>query len=167
MFVLVRAVTYATLFIGLVLIYLPARVLSWSGIVRPATIEVQQVAGMITGAVGAAVALWCIFTFASIGRGTPAPFDPPRRLVIQGPYRFVRNPMYIGAGLALASAALFYESLPLLGYTALFFLATHLFVVWYEEPTLRRTFGQEYERYCSQVRRWWPSVRTAHGFDAA
>jgi protein-S-isoprenylcysteine O-methyltransferase Ste14 len=158
MFVLVRAVTYAALFIGLVLIYLPARVLSWSGIVRPAVIEAPQIAGMFFGAAGGAAALWCIFTFASIGRGTPAPFDPPRRLVIQGPYRFVRNPMYIGAGLALAGASLFYESWPLLGYTGLFFLVTHLFVVWYEEPTLRRTFGPEYEAYCSQVRRWWPSV---------
>src|SRR3989449_7091774 len=96
MFVVVRTITYAPLFIGLVLIYLPARLLSWSGIVRPAAIEVQQVAGMVIGVAGAAVAVWCIFTFASIGRGTPAPFDPPRRLVIQGPYRFVRNPMYIG-----------------------------------------------------------------------
>jgi protein-S-isoprenylcysteine O-methyltransferase Ste14 len=158
MFVLVRAVTYAALFIGLVLIYVPARLISWSGIDRPAAIEVPQLAGMVLGAAGAAVALWCIFTFVSIGRGTPAPFDPPRRLVIQGPYRFVRNPMYIGAGLALAGAALFYESLPLLGYTGLFFLATHIFVVWYEEPTLRRTFGQEYEAYCREVRRWWPNV---------
>ena len=167
MFVLVRAVTYAALFIGLVLIYVPARLIFWSGIDRPAAIEVPQLAGMVLGAAGAAVALWCIFTFASIGRGTPAPFDPPRRLVIQGPYRFVRNPMYIGAGLALASAALFYESLPLLGYAGLFFLITHLFVVWYEEPTLRRTFGQEYIAYCRQVRRWWPSVRTAHDSGAA
>jgi protein-S-isoprenylcysteine O-methyltransferase Ste14 len=158
MFVLARAVIYAVLFIGLVLIYVPARLLSWSGIVRPAAIEVQQIAGMVLGAAGAAVALWCIFTFASAGRGTPAPFDPPRRLVMQGPYRFVRNPMYIGAGLALAGAALFYESLPLLGYTGLFFLATHLVVVWYEEPALRRTFEQEYEAYCRQVKRWWPSV---------
>jgi protein-S-isoprenylcysteine O-methyltransferase Ste14 len=158
MFVFVRAVTYAALFIGFVLIYLPARVLSWSGIVRPAAIGVPQVAGMVIGAAGAAVALWCVFTFASIGRGTPAPFDPPRRLVIRGPYRFVRNPMYIGAGLALASAALFYRSLPLLGYAGFFFLASHVFVVWYEEPTLRQTFGQEYEAYCRQVRRWWPSA---------
>jgi protein-S-isoprenylcysteine O-methyltransferase Ste14 len=149
MFVFARAVTYSALFIGFLLIYLPARVLSWSGIVRPA-IAVPQVAGMLIGAVGAAVALWCIFTFAIVGRGTPAPFDPPRRLVIRGPYRFVRNPMYIGAGLALASAALFYESLPLLGYAGLFFLATHVFVVFYEEPTLRRTFGEEYEAYCRQ-----------------
>jgi protein-S-isoprenylcysteine O-methyltransferase Ste14 len=158
MFVFVRAITYAVLFIGLLIIYVPARLLSWSGIVRPAVIEVPQVAGMVIGAAGAVVALWCIFTFASIGRGTPAPFDPPRRLVIQGPYRFVRNPMYIGVGLALAGAALFYKSWPLLGYTGLFLLATHLFVVCYEEPTLRQTFGQEYEAYCSRVRRWWPSV---------
>jgi protein-S-isoprenylcysteine O-methyltransferase Ste14 len=156
MFVLVRSVTYAALFIGLVLVYVPARLLTWSGIVPPAAIGVQQVVGMVLGAVGAAVALWCVFTFATIGRGTPAPFDPPRRLVIQGPYRFVRNPMYIGAGLALASAALFYESLPLLCYTGLFFLITHLFVLWYEEPTLRQTFGQEYEAYCRDVRRWLP-----------
>jgi protein-S-isoprenylcysteine O-methyltransferase Ste14 len=167
MFVFARAVTYAALFIGFVLVYLPGRLLSWTGIVRPASMEVPQVAGMVIGAAGAAVALWCIFTFATIGRGTPAPFDPPRRLVIRGPYRFVRNPMYIGAGLALASAALFYESLPLLGYAALFFLATHVFVVGYEEPTLRRTFGQDYEAYCRQVRRWWPRVGTAPDSDAA
>jgi protein-S-isoprenylcysteine O-methyltransferase Ste14 len=66
--------------------------------------------------------------------------------------------MCIGAGLALASAALFYESLPLLANAGLFFLATHVFVVLYEEPTLRRTFGPEYEAYCRQVRRWWPSI---------
>jgi protein-S-isoprenylcysteine O-methyltransferase Ste14 len=158
MFVFGRAVTYAALFIGFVLIYLPGRLLSWSGIVRPAAIAAPQIAGMILGAVGAAVALWCVFTFATIGRGTPAPFDPPRRLVIRGPYRFVRNPMYIGAGVALASAALFYESWPLLGYAGLFLLVAHVFVVLYEEPTLRRTFGQEYEAYCRQVRRWRPSI---------
>lgn len=158
MFVIVRAITYATLFVGLLLIYVPTRVLSWSGIVRPTAMEWPQIAGMIVGSTGAVVALWCVFTFAWIGRGTPAPFDPPRRLVIRGPYRFVRNPMYIGAGLALAGAALFYESVPLLAYGGMFLLASHFFVVWYEEPTLRRTFGQEYESYCRQVRRWWPGV---------
>ncbi len=158
MFVFARAVTYAALFIGFVLIYLPGRLLSSMGIVRPSAIAAPQVTGMVIGAAGAVVALWCIFTFATIGKGTPAPFDPPRRLVIRGPYRFVRNPMYIGAGLALASAALFYESLPLLAYAGLFFLATHVFVVLYEEPTLRRTFGPEYEAYCRQVSRWWPRV---------
>jgi protein-S-isoprenylcysteine O-methyltransferase Ste14 len=64
--------------------------------------------------------------------------------------------MYMGAGLALTGAALFYQSWMLLGYTALFFLVTHLFVVLYEEPTLRRTFGAEYEAYCNRVGRWRP-----------
>ena len=156
MSVIVRAVTYAVLFIGLVLIFVPARLLTWSGIVRPAAMGAPQIAGMIIGTAGAVIALWCVVTFARIGKGTPAPFDPPRRLVIRGPYRFVRNPMYIGAVLALAGAALFYGSVPLLAYAGLFLLASHVFVVRYEEPTLRRTFGEEYELYCRQVRRWWP-----------
>ena len=159
MFVLIRALVYATLFIGLVLVFLPGQVLAWSGIVRPAAIGPPQIAGMIVGAAGAALALWCVLTFAVVGKGTPAPFDPPRRLVIRGPYRFVRNPMYVGAGLALAGAALFYESLAVLGYTVLFFVVTHLFVVLYEEPTLRHSFGEEYEAYCARVRRWWQASR--------
>jgi protein-S-isoprenylcysteine O-methyltransferase Ste14 len=162
MFVVVRAVTYAALFIGLVLIYVPAQFLPPdSGLVRPAVIGAAQVAGIIIGGVGAVIALWCVFTFAFVGKGTPAPFDPPRRLVIRGPYRFVRNPMYIGAALALAGAALFYGTMSLLIYAGVFLLAMHLFVVGYEEPTLRRTFGAEYEAYCRQVRRWWPRGKTA------
>jgi protein-S-isoprenylcysteine O-methyltransferase Ste14 len=156
MIVLARALTYSTLFIGLLLVFLPARVLSWSGVTRPATIGPAQVAGMVAGAAGAALAVACILTFAFAGKGTPAPFDPPRRLVAQGPYRFVRNPMYIGAGIALTGAALFYRSLPLLAYAGLFLLVTHIFVVIYEEPTLRRSFGEDYDAYCRRVGRWWP-----------
>ena len=155
-FVLVRAISYAALFIGFVLVYLPNRFLSWSGIVTPATTGAPQVAGMIMVTIGTVIALWCVFTFVFIGKGTPAPFDPPRKLVIRGPYRFVRNPMYIGAGMTLAGAALYCESLSLFIYTGVFFLITHLFVVLYEEPTLRRTFGDEYEAYCGRVRRWMP-----------
>lgn len=160
-FVLIRAITYSTLFIGFLLVFLPARVLSGSGIVRPASIGVAQVAGVIVGASGAALALWCIVSFWVFGRGTPAPFDPPRRLVVVGPYRLVRNPMYLGAGLALAGAALFYESGALLGYAAAFAFVMHLFVVLYEEPTLRATFGAPYVKYCERVRRWWTWPRRA------
>jgi len=156
MFVLVRAVTYAALFIGFVLVYLPSRFLSWSGIVAPATTGAPQVAGMLMVAIGTALAFRCLFIFVFIGKGTPAPFDPPRKLVIRGPYRFVRNPMYIGAGMTLAGAALFYESISIFIYAGLFFLITHLFVVLYEEPTLRRAFGDEYVAYCRRVRRWRP-----------
>jgi len=157
-FIFVRALTYATLFVSLVLVFLPAQVLSWSGAVRPLTIGGLQITGLVAAASGAFLALWCILTFVVVGQGTPAPFDPPQRLVVQGPYRVVRNPMYLGAGLAVAGAALFYQSLPLVGYAGMFWLATHVFVIVYEEPTLRQTFGAEYESYCKQVHRWWPRL---------
>jgi len=158
MFVAFRAITYATLFVGFLLVYLPSRFLLWSGIVRPTTMEAPQIAGIIIVSIGAAIALWCVVAFAWIGKGTPAPFDPPRRLVVRGPYRFVRNPMYIGGALAFAGAALFYRSLFLLAYFCLFLLAACLFVLFYEEPTLRRSFGTDYETYCHRVHRWWPRI---------
>ena len=158
MSVLARAAAYAALFIGFVLVFVPARLLSWSGMSRPATMGLAQLVAMVLGAAGAALALWCIATFAFVGKGTPAPFDPPRRLVVRGPYHMVRNPMYLGAALVLASAALFYQSGSLAAYAALFWLAMHLFVLGYEEPTLRRAFGAEYEEYCRRIQRWWPKL---------
>jgi protein-S-isoprenylcysteine O-methyltransferase Ste14 len=157
LFVLARAVTYAALFIGFVLVFLPARILSSAGIIRPSPAGVWQVAGMAVGAAGAILAVTCVLTLAVVGRGTPAPFDPPRRLVVRGPYRRLRNPMYVGAGLALAGAALYYQSIALSAYTAVFLLAMHVLVVLYEEPTLLRSFGNEYEAYCRQAGRWWPT----------
>jgi protein-S-isoprenylcysteine O-methyltransferase Ste14 len=158
-FVFARAITYAVLFVGLVLIYLPARVLSWATIAPPSTMAGPQVAGIVVGTGGGLIALWCVLTFASVGRGTPAPFDPPQRLVSSGPYRVMRNPMYLGAALALIGAAAYYESLPILGYATLFGLLAHVFVVVYEEPTLRRLFGDEYVDYCRRVRRWAPRLK--------
>jgi protein-S-isoprenylcysteine O-methyltransferase Ste14 len=156
MFVLARAATYSVLFIGVLLIFLPDRILASTGIIQPAANGAWQVAGILLAASGAVLALTCILTFVFVGRGTPAPFDPPRQLVVRGPYRLIRNPMYLGAGLALAGAALFYQSIPLLGYAGSFLVITHLFVVLYEEPTLRRTFVRDYEAYCQRVGRWWP-----------
>lgn len=153
---LVRALTYGTLFVGFVLVFVPARVLEWSGVTPPAEWGLAQVAGVVVGLLGAGLAVWCILTFPIVGRGTPAPFDPPRRLVVVGPYRWIRNPMYVGAGLALAGATLYYKSLALLAYLAVFLFATHLLVLGYEEPTLRRLFGADYEAYSERVGRWWP-----------
>lgn len=159
MFVLMRALTYATLFTGLIFEYLPARMLSWSGVVRPQALGGAQTAGIILASLGAALALWCVGAFIVLGHGTPAPFDPPRRLVVRGPYRLVRNPMYSGALLVLAGIALYYQSIALLAFGAGFLLVAHLFVLLYEEPTLRRTFGPEYGTYCERVGRWWPRAR--------
>lgn len=156
MFILMRTLTYATLFIAFVLILLPAQVLSWAGVASPRTLGGAQIGGLIVCGLGAVLALSCVAAFALIGKGTPAPFDPPRKLVIRGPYRWVRNPMYIGAAVALAGAALFYRSAALWAFVAGFLIVTHLFVVLYEEPHLRRVFGQEYDSYCHAVHRWAP-----------
>lgn len=156
MFILLRAVTYATLFVGALLVFLPARILASAGITRPPMFGPAALAGVVLTAAGALLALACVVTFAIVGQGTPAPFDPPRRLVVAGPYRYLRNPMYLGAVLALAGAALFYRSVALLAYAVLFLTAAHLFVLGYEEPTLGRRFGTDYEAYRLRVRRWLP-----------
>ena len=156
MWILVRALTYASGFIGFLLVFLPARLLSATGLTGIPDTGPWQVLGMVIAAAGAILAVSCILTFVFVGKGTPAPFDPPRRLVIAGPYAIVRNPMYLGAILALLGAALFYQALALAGYAAVFWLITHLFVVSYEEPTLRQTFGEAYDAYCKRVGRWTP-----------
>lgn len=155
-FILARTITYASLFIGFLLVFLPGQVLERTGIIRPGRIGAMELVGILIGVAGAALAIWCILTFAVIGKGTPAPFDPPRQLVIAGPYRYVRNPMYIGAGLALLGAAIFYRSGALALYTGLFLVITHLFVLLYEEPALTQTFGDAYQQYRTTVRRWLP-----------
>jgi protein-S-isoprenylcysteine O-methyltransferase Ste14 len=154
--VLARAVVYSTCFVGFLLVFLPARLLTRSGIAYPVSVGAIEIAGIAITVAGSALAVWCILTFAFVGRGTPAPMDPPRRLVIAGPYRYVRNPMYLGATLALCGAAVCYRSLALSAYAALFLLAMHLFAVSYEEPTLVGLFGEEYEAYRRAVRRWVP-----------
>lgn len=164
-FALARGITYAALFIGFFLVYLPARILARAGIGSPSTLGLPQVAGGLLAAAGAALAVTCVLVFATVGKGTPAPFDPPRRLVVRGPYAWIRNPMYVGAWIALAGAALYFESVALLVFDGLLILATVGFVLVYEEPTLRRMFGDEYDRYCAAVGRWWPRGSRRRGVD--
>ena len=118
------------------------------------------VLGMALGAVGALVTGSCALEFALRGRGTPAPFDPPRRLVTGALYRRVRNPMYLGFGLVILAEALLLGSLPMLGVLLGFWGLAHLFVVLYEERTLRRRFGADYEAYRAAVPRWLPRLRS-------
>ncbi|MBW2641992.1 MAG: isoprenylcysteine carboxylmethyltransferase family protein, partial [Deltaproteobacteria bacterium] len=107
---------------------------------------------------GACVSLWCVKDFVVRGRGTPAPFDPPTRLVLLGPYRYVRNPMYVGLFLVLIGETMLYASLFVLLYSLFLVAAAHIFVVFYEEPTLRRKFGESYEKYLRSVPRWLPRI---------
>ena len=115
-------------------------------------------AGLIPFTLGACVSLWCVKDFVVRGRGTPAPFDPPTRLVLQGPYRYVRNPMYVGLFLVLIGEAMLYSSFFVLLYSLFLVAAAHIFVVFYEEPTLRRKFGESYEQYLRSVPRWLPRM---------
>jgi len=107
-------------------------------------------------ALGAAGLVWCIVDFARLGRGTLAPVDPPRFVVRGGLYRYVRNPMYVCVMGILASEAVLFESRAVLAWAALAAVVFHLFVVLYEEPTLRATFGEDYEAYRQSVPRWLP-----------
>ena len=104
-------------------------------------------------ALGAALYLRCAWDFARVGLGTPAPIDPPRNLVAVGLYRYVRNPMYVGIVSELLGECIFFESRRVLAFALFAVLATHLFVVFYEEPTLRKKFGASYEEYCRRVPR--------------
>ena len=154
MFPLMRGLSYATVFLSFFLVFLPARVLELAGINSVRPVGPIQIAGAMVVVLGLSLALWCVVTFAVAGKGTPAPFDPPRRLVVRGPYSVVRNPMYVGGITALAGASIYYESLALLAFTSAFALTTHLFVLFYEEPTLARLFGDDYAHYRGQVGRW-------------
>ena len=160
MLTLLRALTYATLFVALFLIVVPQRILAGSGVARVDVIGVPELLGLAFVVLGAALVLWCLVTFAFVGRGTAAPFDPPRQLVTVGPYRFVRNPIYIGAIIAMLGAALFYWSAALGAYALVVLIVTHLLVRFYEEPHLRRVFGQPYEDYLRTVHRWTPTWRS-------
>ncbi len=112
--------------------------------------------GILPMALGASFYLLCAWDFAWTGKGTPAPIDPPQFLVSNGLYLRVRNPMYIGVGLVLLGESLFFESSALLVYALVLGSTFHLFVVFYEEPHLKRKFGARYEAYLKTVPRWIP-----------
>src|SRR6266478_6777718 len=105
---------------------------------------------------GITIIIWCFIDFVRRGRGTPAPYDPPRKLVVVGLYTYVRNPQYVGVILVAVSEAILSGGIFLFGYAVFLAVGYHLFVRFYEEPTLRRMFGEEYVQYCAVVSRWLP-----------
>jgi protein-S-isoprenylcysteine O-methyltransferase Ste14 len=106
--------------------------------------------------IGVALYLACVWAFAVVGRGTPGPWDAPRRFVAAGPYRWVRNPIYLAALLIVGGEAWLFRSVDLLLYAGGVAVAFHLLVVGYEEPRLRARFGEQYEAYRRAVSRWVP-----------
>jgi len=141
---------------GTVAGYVPYRILMPRGLWAWPPSNPESAAGAALIVVGALALLWCGWNFATRGLGTPAPFDPPKHLVVKGPYRWVRNPMYVSVGTILIGESLFFRTTALLPYFVGAWLVLHLFVLLYEEPTLRGKFGAEYEDYCRRVWRWLP-----------
>lgn len=121
----------------------------------------SDVAGIVVGALGVVLVFACAKVFVVRGRGTPAVFDPPREFVAVGPYKYVRNPMYIGGVALLIGFGLYLHSISILTLAVFLFFALHLFVVFYEEPTLSNKFRSPYEEYCKTVSRWIPRLPPA------
>ncbi len=118
-----------------------------------------RIVGALLIAAGLPVLLDSFARFALKGLGTPAPVFPTRHLVVSGLYRYVRNPMYVAVVSLIFGQGLLLGNVRVLEYGFLIWLAFHLFVLLYEEPTLRATFGDEYEAFCAHVPRWIPRLK--------
>jgi len=152
-----RSLLWAAALPGIVAGYVPWRYLGLRQ-VRIAWRDPLQLLGILLAALGVGLLAMCIWEFARSGRGTLAPVDPPRHLVVQGLYRFVRNPMYVSVTTILVGELLITRTAALTLYCAGWLLAVNLFVIGYEEPALRRQFGESYERYTKTVGRWIPRL---------
>lgn len=154
LFVILRAAFFASLFVSLWTWFIPR----WlaGGDLHPHWNAVS----IVLMTIGGAIMLRCVWDFAWRGRGTPAPWDPPRRLVVTGLYRWVRNPMYLGMTLFLIGEAILLPDITraLLIVLACALAVVTIFIIVYEEPTLRGLFGEDYVEYCRHVRRWIPRL---------
>ncbi len=156
LFILLRNVLVSTFFASLWTWFVPR----WMAMSKHVTLDPVLGWHLVPMLLGAAIMIRCCWDFAWTGRGTPAPFDPPRRLVIAGLYRWVRNPMYVGMGLFLIGEAFLLPQITreMLTMTLVLFVAVNVFIMAYEEPVLRSKFGDDYVRYTREVGRWIPRV---------
>ena len=109
---------------------------------------------------GTIIIIWCSVDMVKKGLGTPAHVDPPKKLIVNGLYRYVRNPIYLGALLVLCGYFLWFGSSLMIPYFLFFVLAYQILITLIEEPILRHTFGKEYEEYCKNVGRWIPKFKS-------
>ena len=160
MMLLLRSIFFTFLQPGTVVVLIPYLLLPSIADAFSGRHSALRYAGVPFVLIGAAGLLWCIWNFFSAGRGTISPVDPPKHLVVRGLYKYVRNPMYVSVVAILLGEAMFFLSLPILIEGVVFFLLANLFVAYYEEPNLRRKFGESYENYLRTVHRWIPSRPT-------
>jgi protein-S-isoprenylcysteine O-methyltransferase Ste14 len=154
--VALRAVVYMAGFL-LFFVWLALRVRAFDPCLQVTLPNSVEIPGIVLMVAGGVLGLACAGTFIVRGKGTPAPFDAPREFVAVGPYRYVRNPMYVGGLSLLAGFGLYEHSVSILLMALVLLLVVHLMVVFYEEPTLRKSFGASYEEYCRNTARWLPT----------
>ena len=148
-----RSILFVFLIPGTVAGYIPFLILQSSEGNSP-RVSVSSALAACLIVVGASVLLRCVWDFFAAGRGTLAPFDPPRKLVVRGLYRFTRNPMYNGVLCVLIGEAWLFRNISLWKYAALVFVMFHVMVTFYEEPTLEAQFGESFRTYKHAVPRW-------------
>jgi protein-S-isoprenylcysteine O-methyltransferase Ste14 len=153
--VALKTLIFTILVPGTVLGLLPWLLLRWEGTARMPSLSIWLI-GLFPLLIGVLLYFWCALSFTFIGKGTPAPIDAPVFLVRSGPYRWVRNPMYLGDFSVLLGEAILFHSRWLAGYALVMGLIVFLFVVFYEEPHLAHRFGESYEAYLRAVPRWLP-----------
>ena len=158
MMLFLKNLAFTVLVPGTVAVWIPWRLTSGDLTYRvvPLTDWIEAMPAFV---VGGSIYFWCLWDFARTGRGTPAPIDPPKALVVRGLYRYLRNPMYVGVLLVITGWALLSRSRDVAVYGAIVAVGFHLIVVFVEEPILRGKFGDSYEAYCRAVNRWWPASR--------
>ncbi len=152
-----RSLFWAVAMPGAVAGYVPWRFFG----LREMTLDLtraNQLAGAAVAAAGVALLAACVWQFARDGKGTLVPVDAPTQLVVRGPYRYVRNPMYLSVSAILLGEALAARSGAMLIYWAGYFVLVNLFILGHEEPALRRRFGASYERYTRRAGRWLPRL---------
>src|SRR6476659_7991863 len=154
-----RAIFFGLLLPGTVAGYVPFGILRAADRLRLPELSPSSVGASILAIAGAVVLLRCVWDFFAKGKGTLAPIDPPRVLVVSGLYRFTRNPMYNGVLALILGEAWLFGSVSLLQYALLVFVLFHLFVVLYEEPALTSQFGESYRVYRRAVPRWGFTTR--------
>jgi protein-S-isoprenylcysteine O-methyltransferase Ste14 len=154
-FIAIRTAFYAVCFV-LFWGWLASGIRGYDARLNIALSPAWTLVGMLFMIAGAVVVLACLASFIVRGRGTPAPFDPPLAFVPSGPYRYVRNPMYIGAAFVLGGYGLWERSAAVTMFALAFLLIFHVFVVLVEEPGLERRFGESYLAYKRAVHRWLP-----------
>ena len=152
-----RAVVYMTAFV-LFFAWLALRLRALDRFLQVTLPDGVEALGIVLMVVSGVLGLACAGTFVVRGKGTPAPFDAPREFVAVGPYRYVRNPMYVGGLVLLVGFGLYERSISILLMAMVLLLVVHLMVIFYEEPTLRKSFGASYDEYCRTTARWMPTL---------